>query len=460
MHELTSQYRRTAITSKLTGKRASAVSTTLPQPEGVTILRPIKSPGKFKTEAHLIECLLSTVRQQYPLFEIIFSVADTDDAAIPGIRELIRSNPDVDITLIIGEERIGLNPKINNLIRSWRRAKYDLIWIVDSNVWVEPGALGRTVDVLNGLSPQLDTSSNDAAHNGKSSRRPAKFVHHLPICINATSTDEQLKPWASRLNSLGCALEEAFMSSSHCKFYCGINTVAIAPCIIGKSNMFRKSHLEELCPPVDGSEGGLASFSDKLCEDHLIAEKLWIHTLKDEIAYNEVHNTNKGYIRHQLLNEPCYQPMSGMTVADYWSRRTRWLKVRKYSVLIANIVEPGTESFVGSLIGGLGLQYLGLLPNNLTLAQFWFANIVAWCLGDWLLYLSIHRYETVNLKNPDVPVWLAGGRRRSFFTWFLQWLGRELMALPIWFEGMFGRSVNWRGHDFSVSTAGVKEGRK
>ncbi|KAF3936842.1 hypothetical protein ABW19_dt0204904 [Dactylella cylindrospora] len=442
--------RRTTITPKLVPgtSRAEAISASLP-PEnahGVSILRPIKSPGQFETEPHLIECLLSSVRQQYPLFELILTVADAEDPSIPGIRQLIRNNPDSDITLIIGDEKIGINPKINNLIRGWRKSKYDIIWVVDCNVWLDSGALGRTVDVL--LGHPWDQESDK-----KPSRRPAKFVHHLPICINTTGTDEGLKLWTSRFDSFGCALEEAFLSSSHCKFYSGINTVAIAPCILGKSNMFRKSHLMELCPKTSDSEGGIATFSSKLCEDHLIAEQLWMHQVKDDLKYKN------GLIKHALLNEPCFQPMSGMTIGDYWARRSRWLKVRKFSVLAATIVEPGTECFLGSYIGGVGFKYLGLLPKDWTVGNFWIASIIVWCLGDWFLYKAIHRYETVDKQDPMCPVWLKGGRRRNFFTWLLQWFGREALALPIWFNGMFRGDVNWRGNDFSVTLRGIKQGR-
>ncbi|KAF3917787.1 hypothetical protein ABW20_dc0103462 [Dactylellina cionopaga] len=446
---------RTTVTRKLVAgsPRAEAVSATLDplKAPGVTVLRPIKSPGRFHTEPHLIECLLSSVRQRYPRFELLLTVAEADDPAIPGIRKLIRDNPDKDINLIIGDEKIGINPKINNLIRSWRNAKYDLVWIVDSNVWLDPGAMGRTVDVL--LGHPWDTKLHKDP-----SRRPAKFVHHLPIVINGTGTEECMKPWTGRFDSFGCALEEAFLSGAHAKFYSGINTAAIAPCIIGKSNMFRKSHLMELCPKTPYSEGGIAAFSSKLCEDHLIAEQLWKYSVKDDSKHDNENNTNTGLIKHVLLNEPCFQPISGMTILDYWARRSRWLKVRKFTVLGAALVEPGTESFVGSYIGGVGLKYLDLLPAGWTVGHFWLASVTAWCLGDWLLYHDIHKYATVDKEDPNCPVWLQTGRR-NFVTWLLQWFGREALALPIWFNGMLRGDVNWRGNDFSVTVSGIRQGR-
>ncbi|EWC46852.1 hypothetical protein DRE_03864 [Drechslerella stenobrocha 248] len=445
---------RATISRKLVAgaPRAESVSSTLSPSNapGVTIIRPIKSPGPFQTEPHLAECLLSSVRQRYPRFELILTVADHDDPAIHCIRQIIRENPDHDVSLVIGDEKIGINPKINNLIRGWRKAKYDIVWVIDCNIWLDPGAMGRAVDVLLGHPWDEDLRQ-------KPSRRPAKFVHHLPICVNTTGTDEFLKPWTSRFDSSGCALEESFLSSSHAKFYTAINTVAIAPCIIGKSNMFRKSHLMELCPKTPYTEGGIATFSSKLCEDHLIAEQLWKYTVKDDVKYNNENGTSAGLIKHALLNEPCFQPMSGMTIRDYWARRSRWLQVRKFAVFAATIVEPGTESFLASYIGGVGLKYLGLLPADWTVLYFWLASVGAWCLGDWLLYREIHKYETVNKSDPDCPVWLKVGRKRSIPAWFLQWLGREALALPVWFNGMFRGDVNWRGNEFSVGIGGIRQ---
>ena len=40
-----------------------------------------------------------------------------------------------------------------------------------------------------------------------------------------------------------------FMATTHAKFYSAINTVGIAPCIVGKSSMFRKAHLDAMTDP-------------------------------------------------------------------------------------------------------------------------------------------------------------------------------------------------------------------
>lgn len=46
------------------------------------------------------------------------------------------------------------------------------------------------------------------------------------------------------LKKLGAKLDEMFMLTSHLKFYVSLNNLAVAPCVNGKSNIYRKSDLD------------------------------------------------------------------------------------------------------------------------------------------------------------------------------------------------------------------------
>jgi hypothetical protein len=96
-------------------------------------------------DTNLYENLESTFTQEYPNLEILLSVADESDPALPVARELIAKYPDVNSRIIIGrfsllgrwersgsfaalgEEVVGVNPKVNNLIRSYREATNDIL---------------------------------------------------------------------------------------------------------------------------------------------------------------------------------------------------------------------------------------------------------------------------------------------------------------------------------------------
>lgn len=66
---------------------------------GVTIIRPLRG-----LDCNMYENLASSFRQDYPKFELIFSVAQTNDPAIAVVRDLISKFPRVDARLIIGKE--------------------------------------------------------------------------------------------------------------------------------------------------------------------------------------------------------------------------------------------------------------------------------------------------------------------------------------------------------------------
>lgn len=83
---------------------ASAPRNTVP---GVSILRPLKG-----LDTNLYENLESTFTQEYPNYEIIFSVADENDQALVVVRELIAKYPHVKAEIIIGEALALFSPAL------------------------------------------------------------------------------------------------------------------------------------------------------------------------------------------------------------------------------------------------------------------------------------------------------------------------------------------------------------
>jgi len=73
----------------------------------------------------------------YPEYEIVFAVSDRNDPVIPQVEKLITEFPKTKIRLIAGVEELGISPKMNNLCRLVKEAKYELLVINDSDVRVE-----------------------------------------------------------------------------------------------------------------------------------------------------------------------------------------------------------------------------------------------------------------------------------------------------------------------------------
>ena len=285
-------------------------------------------------------------------------------------------------------------------MRAYRMASNDILWVLDSNVLPAPGTLARSVDAL--------------THSTHSTRKIA-LVHHVPFAfVN--------KP------CLGSRIEEAFLNTNHARMYIAINTVAIDSCVVGKSNLYRRSELEL----VDGSmipkaqnpnrEGslppnkrGLPAFGRFLAEDNMIAKALW-HELG---------------MRHELSCDVASNVIGNMSFSDYVWRRVRWIRVRKRMSFAATLLEPFTESVVlGTLASWSAQRLLGIPPWIFLPLHF-----VLWILVDLDVYASLAGHPL-----PDNIRW----------TFIASWMARELLAFPVWLLAMFDNEVEWRGHKYKI----------
>lgn len=400
---------------------ASAPASSVP---GVSILRPLKG-----LDTNLYENLESTFLQDYPNYEIFFCVDDEEDQAVWVVRELMAKYPQANVHVVIrtcsnsvqevehlcthwsatGEGlTVGVNPKVNNLIKAYRQAAHDILWVLDSNVMVDRGTLARAVDILN-PPPSPNTS-----------RRRIGVVHHVPFA------------WVSK-PSIGSNVEEAFLNTNHAKMYIAINTVAVDSCVVGKSCLYRKSDLERvngsLRPIPNAANGGcqagergLETFGRFLAEDNMVAGALW-------------HELGLG---HDLSCDVAKNAVGDMSLIDYISRRIRWIRVRKHMVFAATMAEPLTESVFAGCLAAFGFKYLLHIPLFLFLTL----HFLSWLLVDFDVYASL-------AGHPVVP-----SKRWSFIG---SWVVRELLALPIWFLAIVGSEVEWRGERYRVVENGEVE---
>jgi ceramide glucosyltransferase len=477
----------------------------------VTMIRPVKG-----LEPRLYECLAASFRQQYPRSNLTVSlcVSSRSDPALPILERLVRDFPAYDGRIYIEDEdpllvenvnALGPNPKIRNMSRAYREAgEADVVWILDCNVWVGKGVCGRMVDLLCGYGADIKY----------------KFVHQTPLSVDmdsqGSSNEERKELLGGELKAngdiaastssdprnhargrfrrlmqrAGGRMDEAFMSSAHAKFYNAINTVAVAPCVMGKSTMFRRSHLNYVTSSNPQRSPGLDFFSDNICEDHLIGDALW----KKPQAFEEPgyypppgapdQQRSKWGKHAMLFGDLCFQPISHTSVAACIDRRIRWLRVRKFTVTLATFVEPGTESILCSLYGAYAFTTLpffatiGIPPTWLSFLLIWLSSMALWYLVDYTQYLLLHSAKTVELDEftPDFVLpqrsmfgksysssrepllgdkhrepRLLDGRRRTTRQFFFAWLARECSALPIWVWAFWGGvSVEWRGRRFWV----------
>ncbi|KAF9349380.1 hypothetical protein BGX26_012302 [Mortierella sp. AD094] len=357
---------------RYSGKHQRSLSSRLPKEDapGVSIIRPLRG-----IDCNMYENLASSFRQDYPRFEIIFSVAHPNDPAIAVVKDLMKKFPNVDARMIIGEKNVGINPKINNMIQSYETAKYDIVWVCDSNVYVDPGCMGRSVDKM--MKPGVG------------------LVHHLPFGV--------------RPQTLGSELELMFLNTVHAKMYLFINWTGLASCVVGKSSLYRRSDLDKV--------GGLAKFGKYMAEDNLIATEIF----------------NMGY-KHEMTSDLAYQSLGSMTPSDYFLRRARWTRIRKYTVTGATVVEPFIEMIGCGLVASYGFNLL-CQTHFLNFLAF---HIVMWFLIDLSMYQALYGEKVHNLRG-----------------FLMAWSMRELAALPLYLYAVVGSTVDWRDQTFLLRRDGT-----
>lgn len=377
---------------------------------GVSILRPLRG-----LDCNLYENLESSFQQRYPQhkFEIIFSVAEEDDQAIPIVKDLMERFPHVNASLIMGEEIVGVNPKINNLVKPYRAARFDMLWIVDSNVQSSPHALRRAMAAF---TPASSTS------------KAIGLVHHVPFPV-----------WPD--TDLGSRVEQAFLSTTHAKMYLAINEPAVDSCVCGKSCLFTKTDLERatrshyehakgkkstlggaMANLSERDKYGIAAFGEYLGEDNMIGRFIW-------------HDAG---MRHAIAPDVAANAVGNMSLEKYFWRRVRWIRVRKYMVFVSTLLEPLTESIVCGVIGGLAMRHFLSIP----LWLFLILHMAAW------YSLDVAFFRTISLASParqlHVPYHDGPGSSGFRIHFFIAWAVREMSALPIWLFAMLGNKVSWR----------------
>src|SRR5690349_8834993 len=106
----------------------------------VSILKPLRGVDPQMYESFRSHCV-----QDYPQYEIIFGVSDSDDPAVEAVHQLMREFPQCNIQLAICPDVLGANRKTSNLVQMLQFAKHDHILINDSDIYVTPDYLRRVM---------------------------------------------------------------------------------------------------------------------------------------------------------------------------------------------------------------------------------------------------------------------------------------------------------------------------
>jgi ceramide glucosyltransferase len=229
----------------------------------VSIVRPVCGVDNFARET-----LGSTFGLDYPDYEMLFCAARADDAVVPLVRELIAAHPEAPARLLIGDERVGPNPKLNNVVKGFDAARGRWLIMADSNVLMPRDYIQR---LLARWRPQSGVVVSVPIGS-----RPANFWAELECAFLNTFEAR----WEYVADSLGFGFTQ------------------------GKNMLFRRDVLDAI--------GGVRALGRDVAED-AAATKL-IHAL--------------GKSAH-LMDAPFEQPLARRSAAEVWARQVRWARLRR-----------------------------------------------------------------------------------------------------------------------------------
>ncbi|MBV8884436.1 MAG: bacteriohopanetetrol glucosamine biosynthesis glycosyltransferase HpnI [Chroococcidiopsidaceae cyanobacterium CP_BM_RX_35] len=109
----------------------------------ITILKPICG-----LDIDTYENFASFCRQDYPEYQIIFSVRHERDPSVEVVKRIIHNFPNIDIRLVVSERTIGTNLKVSNLANAVTEARYSFLLLADSDVRVGPDYLRQTIQPM------------------------------------------------------------------------------------------------------------------------------------------------------------------------------------------------------------------------------------------------------------------------------------------------------------------------
>ena len=315
----------------------------------VTVLRPACG-----IENYVEETLASAFALDYQDYEIVSCVADERDPVIPLIRRLMDEHPHVPSRLLIGDDRISINPKLNNLVKGWHAAANDWIVMTDSNVLMPPDYLDRVLERW-----QPDTG----------------LVCSPPVGI--------------RPEGVGADLECAFLNTYQARWQLIADALGTAYAQ-GKTMFWRRDYLDE--------GGSIEALAAEPAEDAASTKLI-------RAAGRKV----------RLVVHPFPQPLGRRAVSDVWRRQMRWARLRRSSFPLVYAPEAVAGGFF-PLLGAAALVAMGALPIGwfLGLVIAWYAAELAlarrydWPVSARILGLMILRDLLL------FPLWVVGWTGNTF----------------------------------------------
>jgi len=323
-----------------------------PDAPPVTLIRPVCGIEAFSKET-----LGSSFALDYPNYEILFCVARADDPVTAIVHRLIDAHPHIPARLLVGNDRVSLNPKLNNTVKGWDAARSEWIVMADSNVLMPRDYIQRLMGRW---------------------RRDTGVVCSVPI--------------ASRPANFWAELECAFLNSFQARWEYAADTLG-AGYAQGKSMLMRKSVVER--------GGGIRALGAEIAEDAALTKLLRAAGLK-------VH----------LVDNPFEQPLGPRSAAEVWARQTRWSRLRRMTfplLFVPELLAGGFFPFVAAMAFALDAR-IDMAAIAAAFLVLWLgAEAVLARRAGW--HWSIRMLLACLLRDLLLPLLWVDAWLGSSFTW-------------------------------------------
>jgi ceramide glucosyltransferase len=318
----------------------------------VSLVRPLCGIDNYATET-----LRSTFELDYPGCEILFCVAEAIDPVLPLIKDLMAAYPAVEARLLIGDDRVSANPKLNNVVKGWRAASHDWVVIADSNVLM-----------------------------------PRDYIQRLLASWRADTGLVASPPIGSRPRGFWAEIECAFLNTYQARWQYIVDSFGRG-FAQGKTMLWRRADLERA--------GGIEALGREVAED-AAATKI----------------VRGAGLRVRLVDRPLAQPLGRRKASEVWNRQLRWARLRRASFFIYFLPEILSGGVLPIICAAIAAHALGwpVLPFIVAFALLWYGSEMALAAASGWHVSPLHPLYGF-VRDLMLPALFVAALRGNDFIW-------------------------------------------
>ncbi|KAF7237557.1 Ceramide glucosyltransferase [Varanus komodoensis] len=316
--------------------------------------------------------------------------------------------------ILLSGKKVGINPKINNLMPAYEVAKYDLIWICDSGIRGKQVVLGGGFIVSSAHPQNLHQKAE------KLSRANIQKVQRGVTPDTLTDMANQMTekiglvhglPYVADRQGFAATLEQVYFGTSHPRTYISAHVTGFK-CVTGMSCLMRKDVLDQA--------GGLIAFAQYIAEDYFMAKAI----------------ADRGW-KFAMATQVAMQNSGSYSISQFQSRMIRWAKLRINMLPATIICEPISECFVASLIIGWAVHHV----FRWDIMVFFMCHCLAWFIFDYIQLRGVQ----------------GGVLCFSKLDYAVAWFIRESMTIYIFLSALWDPTISWRTGRYRLRCGGTAE---